>query len=228
MISALFSPDAALRFKASTSGQHANRSRTWPRGCWGAANGWLMLVGPSPGGVRSATDSWSGGPRRPIDSHAYVGRDAGKIIYSTNKGRNARWQMLAAAAFTRPDYASALTTVTNLDWGNNSDHTTIPESYLNRGCEYVFNVMAQSKPRIVITLVRKTWDVLTTYLSRHKILFPAPPKDLIQDLTVVTLPRCGFKTLVLRSPQHPSRHFFTRSHADLIKRTVAWFIRNDT
>lgn len=178
--------------------------------------------------MASSADSWRGGPRRPIDSHAYVGRDAGKIDYSTNKGRNARWQMLAAAAFRRTEHALALTTVTNLDWGHNADHRRIPESYLSRGCDYVFDVMLQSKPRIVITLVRRTWDVLSTYLARHAESFPAPPTDLIQDFIVVRLPRCGFRTLVLRSPQHPSRHFFTRSHASLIKRTVTWFTRNDS
>ena len=228
MASLLFSPDAAARFKASLSRQHANHRRTWPDGCWGAANGWLMLVGPSPGCSGSSKDSRPGGPRRPIDSYVHVGCDAGKIEFLENKGRNARWQMLANAAFSRAEYASALTTVANLDWGHNADHWRIPESYLNRGCDYVYKVMMQSKPRIVITLVRRTWDVLSLYLSRHAVPFPKPPPDLIQDVIIVRLPRCGFRTLVLRSPQHPSRHFFTHSHAKLIKKTAAWFIRHDS
>jgi hypothetical protein len=51
----LYSPDVNCRYKATLRAAGRDvipRSQRWPAGCGGAANAFLVLIGPSPGGAR--------------------------------------------------------------------------------------------------------------------------------------------------------------------------------
>ncbi|HZR82564.1 MAG TPA: hypothetical protein VFD92_15825 [Candidatus Binatia bacterium] len=219
----LFSADPAVRFAASTSSKQNRHVADWPRGCRGAANGWMMLLGPSPGRQDSDDDIWLGGPHRPQDEAACIGPTAGVVRYETNKGRNRRWNMLSEAVFGRLDYAQALTSIMNLDWGHHPDSSKIPDAYLRDGCMVVYELMKESRPRVVVTLVRRTWDVFVPFLTT--IVSPEPYRRATQlGSVVVRLPNAGAATLVVRAPQHPSRHFFNAGHAELLRAETARFL----
>ena len=49
-------PDLHMRFLATEEFQRNGNKReeTWPRACWGSANAWIVLVGPSPGAPKDA------------------------------------------------------------------------------------------------------------------------------------------------------------------------------
>ena len=203
-------PDAERRFRAAVSLNGQVVDARWPRACWGSANGWLMLVGPSPGRKDPEEPFAPGGPNRPFDSAPSIGPSAGDIAYRSNKGRNKRWAMLSAAVFDQSSHADALTTVANLDWGHNSDHNNIPDQYILDGCHFVYDVMKETKPRVVVTLVIRTWGVLMQFLETSD--------------AATRLPGYTAATLIVRSPQHPSRHFFTQDHANNVAREVRNFL----
>ena len=64
----LHHPVAEHRFRAAVSFNGQAVDARWPRACWGSANGWLMLVGPSPGRKDPEEPFAPGGPNRPFDS----------------------------------------------------------------------------------------------------------------------------------------------------------------
>lgn len=224
----LFSPLLDVRYQATIKAKGNEYPETWPNACWGAANGWLMLLGPSPGREDNSDDFRPGGPNRPKDSLVSIGPCAGRIHFDSNKGRNGRWNKLREAVFGTMDQADALTTLANLDWGNHGDHRTIPDAYLRDGCGNVFEVMKQSKPRVIITLVRRTWDILLPFLESRKTVVPGYTGATGLDCRRLHLPENGACTLLLRSPQHPSRHFFNTNHEQQIRREVEHFLNAPT
>ena len=219
----LFSPDLERRYQASRAAENECR-QLWPNACWGAANGWLMLVGPSPGREDKYELVRQGGPNRPRNSLVSTGACAGKISFDSNKGRKVRWDLLRWAAFGDMGRADALTTLANLDWGNHGDHRSIPDDYLRMGCGDVFEVMKEAKPRIIITLVRRTWNVLLPFLEEQQTVMPGYISATGLDCRLLRLPENSACTLLLRSPQHPSRHFFNCSHAQRVREEVQHFL----
>ncbi len=194
-----------------------------------------MLLGPSPGSADKSESIRMGGPNRPVDSVVTIGRAAGRIYFDSNKGRNGRWDNLRKAGFGKmadatdaADIADALTTLANLDWGNHGDHHAIPDAYLSMGCADVFEVMKQAKPRVVITLVRRTWDALLPFLEEQRGIVAGYVSATGLDCRMLCLPENEACTLLLRSPQHPSRHFFTATHAELIRQEVDYFLNRSS
>lgn len=226
----LFSPDASIRHQASLeySQHHFDPFAHWPRGCWGAANGWLMLCGPSPGRADNAEQAATGGVERPRDVPVYVGKGAGRIDFQSNKARTRRWRDLVFAVFGDEIKADCLTSVTNLDWGRYGNYKDISEFHLREGCATVFEVMQASKPRVVITLVTVTWehllDFLVEFLSDPSLNKQNMAGHPLLQCRILQLPTCTYPTLLLKSPQHPSRHFFTKAHCEQIAVTVRWFL----
>ncbi len=222
----LYSADISSRYAASLryESEHPGIVDTWPRGCWGAANGWLMLCGPSPGKKDTADNIWSGEPGRPIDEKVRIGHDAGRINLAANRARNARWRKLASSACGSEDIANCLTAVANLDWRHYPDHRKIPQDYLRDGCHTVLEIMRKSKPRVVITLVKITWNYLSDYLDQFCVSEALTSDEYSLQVRIVHLPECLHKTLLLKSPQHPSRPFFTDAHCLAIEKTVERFL----
>jgi hypothetical protein len=220
----LFSPVLDDRYQATIKATENECRKLWPNACWGAANGWLMLLGPSPGGADKDETVRPGGANRPMDSEVSIGPCAGRIHFDSNQGRNRRWDRLREAVFGDLDHADALTTLANLDWGHNADHRSIPDAYLSMGCASVFEVMKQAKPRVIITLVRRTWDILLPFLESRQAIVPGYASATGLDCRLLRLPENGAQTLLLRSPQHPSRHFFSSDHERQIREEVQHFL----
>lgn len=220
----LHHPDAERRFRAAVSLNGQAVDARWPRACWGSANGWLMLVGPSPGRKDPDEPFAPGGPNRPFDSVPSIGPDAGAIAYRSNKGRNKRWAMLSAAVFDQSSHADALTTVANLDWGHNPDHKSIPDQYLLDGCRFVYGVMKETKPRVVVTLVVRTWGVLMRFLETSDAATVDYRALGLLDACAIRLPGYTAATLIVRSPQHPSQPYFAQYHANDVASEVRNFL----
>jgi hypothetical protein len=225
----LFSLDIEIRHSTSIlyGEKHRGPFAHWPRGCWGSANAWLMLCGPSPGRADGPNQRSLGGPERPRDVPVSIGKESGKIEFESNKGRNKRWQNLVRAVFGDEETSASLTCVANLDWGNYGDHRDIPTTHFDEGCGTVLKVMQSSQPCVVITLVTVTWDYLAAFLSEFFVELDLQP-PLVEgrkplNCRVMQLPGCIHKTLLLKSPQHPSRQFFTNTHCHQIAETVRWF-----
>jgi hypothetical protein len=140
-----------------------------PRGCWGSANAWIILVGPSPGGAKDANSSWHGGPGRPMDKNqARISSKAGTITFQDGKNRNERWMRLIDDFTGDRKYTSALTAVCNLDWGNQKNEALIPQAWLEAGCPVVGEIIQKSKPRVIAAMTVIVWDNLVKYYEAAK------------------------------------------------------------
>jgi len=221
----LYSKYPEKRFNASIKFSKAYPliKELWPRGCGGAPNGWLMLVGPSPGKADSVNKISKGGLKRPCDKVVNIGYEVGEFSFKTGKQRNNRWNKLTQSVFNNNDYAVTLTSRTNLDWGNYPNSRDIPEKNLEDGCAVVYGLMKNSQPRVIIVLAKLAWKHLTKYLefciAEHKV-------DKSLDAFIIQIPNCNFKTLLLKSPQHPSQPFFNDVHCKKIGIAVKRFLKN--
>jgi hypothetical protein len=216
----LFEENLQKRYRATRmcSEQEFNR---FPRGCWGAA-----LVGPSPGRSDPGQDVWRGGKLRPADSKVSIGRDSGTIEFEGNPARNMRWNLLTKTVLGSKPKASALTTVANLDWGHNGTSGDIPQANLKAGCPVVWDFLSSTKPRIIVVMVWATWTVFSDFIITKKHGAMIPGKFGGQPSPIqVRLENCDFDSLVIKAPQHPSRHFFKAKHAEYLRRQFETWLR---
>lgn len=187
----------------------------------------LLLCGPSPGRADDNEQRSLGGGERPKDVPVRIGGDTCKIEFQSNKGRTKRWRSLVYAVFDDEKQGDSLTCVGNLDWGHYGNHRDIPPANLEQGPATVLEVMKVSQPCVVVTLVTVTWDYLEAYLREFFEASQSQPPTIEGKKSlkyrVMNLPDCPHKTLLLKSPHHPSRHFFTDIHCRQIKDTVKWF-----
>jgi hypothetical protein len=225
----LFDPDLEKRYKAtikSCAGAESKPYGCWPRACWGAANGWLMICGPSPGREDDPKKKWRGGPNRPNDQKVRIGQSVAGFDFQTNKGRNTRWLNLAKSVLVTEEKAKALASVANLDWGHNPSQYAINQKLLELGCETVFSLMKRSKPRVIVVLGVRTWNVISRFVQDKDYVIPVQdaPDWLTRKPFVIQIPGSRFRSLLLKAPQHPSRHFFNDEHCRRINRAVKWFV----
>jgi hypothetical protein len=221
-IRSLHSKDASKRLKASLAfaKKYSGVKEVWPSGCFGAANAWLLLVGPSPGKAGPQEQSLPGGVNRPLNRPVAVGPEVGTIKFKSGRNRNSRWNYLTNACFGNEEQAGALTAVANLDWGNFSDQNEIETASLQAGCPAVFGIMKMSQPRVVLALSKKVWGPLTEYLSFCTV------EEFVHrgiEGRIIQIPSCRFKTLLLRTQNHPSRFLSSADCVD-IGSTVRWFV----
>ena len=217
----LFSSDPEQRYRASCS-LEGSITRTWPRGCWGAANAWLVLIGPSPGPQDSGLPA-PGGSGRPWDSKITIGVSPGEVYFKSNSGRKVNWQRLARAVIGEPQHAKALVAVANLDWANSSRQGDLDRGALWSGCADVFEVLLQARPRVALALTRETWETFAEFLKR-KI---GGSTRLSADSLTFLLPGTDAPMLLLRSPQHPS-HPMTDTHFEKVRAEVTRFLKATT
>jgi hypothetical protein len=219
----LFHPTLEGRYNSTRGfcGGHSKPNGKWPKGCWGAANGWVMLVGPSPGRDPSVEgkSKQSLRPRQRV----YYGLDQGKIQFGD--ARDGRWNRLTKALCAdNEDYAYALTSVANLDWWCYRRECDIPKAHLREGCASVWKTIQASKPRVVVALTNKVWEMI----SRHVSQFARPDVDVVNLLTrtpiVFQIPGYSAASLLIKSQQHPSWPFKSSYYMALGK-TVRSFLR---
>src|ERR1700676_1538092 len=97
----LYSANPEERFEASI--QYGKETPTqnfvWPYGCWGAANAWLALLGPSPGKPFKGDVRAAGSENRQWDQFPKIGENACQIQFGDGTRRNAKWKKISQAGF---------------------------------------------------------------------------------------------------------------------------------
>src|ERR1017187_10406348 len=230
----LYSSDPQIRYDASkTYGEELPAQEfQWPPGCWGAANAWLALVGPSRGKPPPGKPAGTLQPE-----HPKIGEKALSIQFAEGKGRNPRFAAICRAGFGSnigEDIPRKLSALLNLCPDNEADSRKLQEVLLQKGCEPVWKSLREAKPRVIIALSRKVWDYLPPFLEQHgfkdeRISAPPPFKHgRPLDCKVLPLfPETKRHTLLLRSPQHPSMSWFKLgTHDFAIRDTVDWFLQS--
>lgn len=224
-VPALFSGDLDERFHA-TKNRPAQVFERLPRGCWGSANGWLMLLGPSPGRADPDEISATGGVNRPNDSNASIALEPGRINFTSNPSRSDRWNLLTSTIVGSEKKASALTTVANLDWGHQANSAELEASYLRQGCPIIWDFIQKTRPRVIVVLVWRTWKTFTSFLGENKFGVLEPVfEDLHPVPWKIQIPGCDFSSLVVKAGQHPSRHFFKRQHAEDAQKVIQRWLK---
>ncbi len=82
--SPLFSPDLQQRYQASIT-QPQSLEEHWPLACSGAANAFLVLIGPSMGRAGADQIAQPGGANRPLDGRMTIGPEVMKIDWPTSR-----------------------------------------------------------------------------------------------------------------------------------------------
>jgi len=243
----LFSPSLKVRYEATKAfalkgGKH--EPDTW-EGCWGSANGWTMLVGPSPGSRKDAipdhTDQLA--LRKKLSKQIFIRPKACEIQFKDEwkdgkkpekqTRREKNWtRLMAAAAGGDTDVAEALTTVANLDFLNCALEKNIQHQRLVSGSEQVLELIRLSRPRLLIPLTMNVYRVFRDYLQANWKTVRSVQKSM--DLTVYpderfpiiwfNVPGCTWDSLLVMAPKHPSwipSNKALLEFSELIKRTLA-------
>ncbi len=229
---ALHSVNPAERYASSIEfgDKYPKQPFKWPHGCRGAANAWLVLLGPSPG--KKGPRETSRGDRA-WDCSPTIGLEQQEIQFSDGKQRNPRFAKIAHAGFGthgNDEMPKRLTALMNLDGKNAPDASQIESSDLCRGCQTVYDLLVQAKPRVVIVLSFAAWNPFSNFLkSKGAASFASPPAfpngRSLYAVTLKLAPEIPFSTLFVKSRQHPSMPFFKIGVDDeAIRRTVDSFL----
>jgi hypothetical protein len=148
----LYSPDLNQRYQA-TLNTHNRRtlSKRWPFACRGAANAFLVLIGPSMGGASPTEPVEPGGANRPHRDPMRIGADV--MSFDWRDSRKTRWTRLCSDMLGGEQYVSALTALLNLDWRHSTREGEIPQEDLSNGlARHVWPLLSELQPRIVCRL----------------------------------------------------------------------------
>src|SRR5258708_6761837 len=206
----LFSPNLERRLAATNAAIAANLDleRTWPAGCRGAPNAYVIFLGPSPGAPDKGNSQELGGANRSMERNsAKIGEGFGLYEFVDGKQRNWKWRRLFATIVGDGEAYKKLTGVWNLDWGNFANEKLIAQSDLVAGSKMVLQLVSEAKPRVIITLTKSVADVFGCMVRQNGFPYSViePPDEIGRPAYEVDFPGAGFRTLVFKTPRHPSR-----------------------
>jgi hypothetical protein len=218
----LYSGQLDERYRATLEAGRLVLSTRWPLGCFGAANAFLTLIGPSPGGAGPGEVRQAGGINRPQRDPMQIGQ--GVLDLNWGDHRTAKWTKLCSAMLGSESHALALTAVLNLDWRHSTDERSIPLSDLTAGLEqHVWPLLTALRPRIVCALTNRVWETMVTRVRPLQVSLADCPVPLTRPPVVFKLPGCDFDTILIKSHNHPSRVLSYAQIADL-GRVCSWFL----
>jgi hypothetical protein len=219
----LYSPVLQERYEA-TIHSHYVKEREWPEACYGAANAFLIICGPSPGKEDKGKVKKRGGDGRKKTNSKTIGKNVFDINWK-GKARVARWNRLCNALIGEEDCIRSLTALLNLDWGNNSNSSNIPKTYLELGfSKYVWPLIIEAKPKILVALTNRVWDVMRNEILKHRVNYTVPSNKLTREPIFFRIPGSDFISVLIKTQNHPSRHFFTDKHIKEISGFTDWFL----
>lgn len=225
----LYSPEIESRFQATLK-TPITLDRKWPRGCTGAGNAYLVLLGPSMGKELPGEAREVGGPNRPYRDPITIGQNV--IEFGGLGRRSPRWKRLCVALLGEERYIPALTALLNLDWSHNTDEKHVCIPHLQSGfSEHIWPLLAQVKPRIICTLTRRVWDTVAPQMRQHDVTAfprcPIAPTGPRLKLSVaplfIRIPGCDFITMVIKPHNHPSRPYLGARQIAVINEVANWF-----
>ena len=219
-----YSSDVELRYEAAISEEGTLLSAQMPFACFGAANAFLTLIGPSMGGPAPNDIVQPGGPNRPAGSPMRIGH---YYHFNWQRTRSDRWRRLAAALLGANHYVDYLTAVLNLDWSNQSNANDVDHTYLQPGFdEYVWPAIMEIKPRIVCALTNAVWQTIESTIRELAVSSPPsfPSSILVPKPPIFfTLPNADFTSMLLKAHNHPSQPFLGRKQIEILGDACTWF-----
>lgn len=222
----LYSPDLDLRYQATLSVHPLDLGKKWPLACDGAANAFLVLIGPSMGRALPGEPIAAGGANRPEGGAMRIGRDV--MRFDWNDRRVARWTRICAAMLGSERYVSSLTALLDLDWRHSVGEKHIPTAELHSGLvNYVWPLLGELRPRIVCALTNRVWETIIPKIEPLRVSFPVyPDRDALRREPVIfRLPGCDFHTLLIKPHNHPSYHYLTADMISRVGKACQWFLR---
>jgi hypothetical protein len=139
-------------------------------------------------------------------------------------GRKTRWTSLCVEIMGDEDRALALTAIWNLDWRHSTNEKDIPYEHLQEGwAEHLAPLLTQVRPRIVLALTNRVWNVVSEALDGKSESLARCPARLTREPTVIRIDGCRFPTLFLKAHNHPSR-FLSYEQIGEIGRACRWFL----
>lgn len=203
----------------------------WAYGNQGAANAWVVLVGPSPGEEK----------RTEFARYNSVGFGAKAQSIGMSGKRQRAWDALITAAFGREYSDQArdqLVALINLSSANETNESALSAQTLNEGVDEVWRKINLMHPRVVVTLSNAVFDRLSAKISVESMdLSDQPSGPHQKPLRVFSFTDVNTKarTLVIKPPQHPSRPLKRPAHlpkamlsSELktygVRDTVNWFL----
>jgi hypothetical protein len=115
------------------------------------------------------------------------------------------------------DAARHLTALWNLDWGHYPNATQIPPANLTLGIAVIRDLITQVRPRIIVMLTNKVADTLLGAWSAERIVMNPVESRLSYTPHEARFPQVDFPTLLIKPPNHPSRHFLTDTKISLVE-----------
>jgi hypothetical protein len=218
----LYSDDVSRRYQATLSAGNLVMPTSWPIGCQGAANGFLVLIGPSMGGAGRGQRAQLGGANRPVSEPRRIGPEV--MSFKWGDSRHVRWTRLCAEMLGAEKYVPALTSLLNLDWRHSTSEKNVPEQdMLNGFTQCVWPLLAEVRPRLVCPLTNRVWDIVLRQAEKHRVPFEPCPIGLPRAPVFVTLPGSESVTMLIKPHTHPSRALSYAQIAELGK-ACRWFL----
>ena len=224
-----YSPNVERRYQAAIAEGGTFLATQMPFACFGSANAFLALIGPSMGGAAPNDSVQPGGANRPAGNPMRIGYYP---HFNWQRARSDRWRRLSTALLGSDRYVDHLTAVLNLDWGHQSKATNVRDAYLQPGfSDYVWPAILQIKPRIVCALTNPVWQTIEPTIRQFTVTSPpSVPSGLPipKQPILFRLPDAGFTSMLLKAHNHPSQPFLSRKHIHDLGEVCAWFLANAT
>jgi hypothetical protein len=181
----------------------------WPWGNRGAANAWMIMVGPSPGKPNPNIV--------PTSQSRRIGMNHGFSGFDHLAHRNPTWLALAEAGFGSrgsPKLRSALSALFNLCSIDTSDASSLTHEELDRFSDRCIERILECRPRVVIAIERRVFEILASRFSNRqsfrRSVFDAAANSYtgrITDCYVWQYNQDGYvnEIILIRAPSHPSR-----------------------
>jgi hypothetical protein len=218
-----YSPDVKHRYRAALAEDGTRLTRRWPFACFGSANAFLALIGPSMGKAGEGETCHVGGSHRPRGGLMRIGHYQ---HFNWPGARADRWRRLSVALLGHEQYVYYSTAVFNLDWSNDADERNIPDAHLRAGfTKYVWPALVRVRPRLVCALTNRVWDTIAPTVQLFAVPFPSCPVPLPREPIFFRLPDTEFASMLFKSHNHPSRHFLGQQRIATLGKACAWFLR---
>jgi hypothetical protein len=146
-----------------------------PYGCGGAANAYLVLVGPSPG-TASEGQVVPDSNLRPCNKTLTIGEKAMNFNWGNSQGtqkdvRFERWTKLCGAILGDEKYVTALTALFNLDWSHSGDQKALSKEKLQVGWnDHIWPLTKKVKPVILCPLTNQVWNIMQSEVEQLPII----------------------------------------------------------
>lgn len=218
-----YSPNVESRYQAALAENGTLLPYRWPSACFGSGNAFLALIGPSKGQASEGKTSQPGGPDRPDGDQMAIGYFQ---HFNWHGSRTDRWRRLSHALLGGAQYVDYLTAVLNLDWSHNPNEKTVPDTNLHAGfAQHVWPTIIRVKPRLLCALTNRVWEIVGPTVQRLAVQFPACPVLLPREPIFFRLPNSDFVSMLIKSHNHPSRHFLTDTDIQQLGMACAWFLQ---